>query len=332
VRRISPGTVTIGVMAILFGLVAAYVIRQSMDQPEVITSLPPEPPARGQRVVVATVNLVKNSMVSGRQVRVTYVPEEKELPEGAFRYAPPVIGRYLKSTVKAGQAITEDMLLPIGVGLPGLDEDIPEGHRAMTLTLDNTNLQKLIKVGSFVDVTLTVEGEHPALGGVMTETLLRRLRVIDIDDSKVDPRRSRAPEKLNVTLAATPRECNVMITAQQRGSLGLTLVSPHEAVESDEGKDQVRFDEIVNLPPILKPVEPEKVLPPAPYVIESFSGGHRTVVELPHSTIEESRRAAAASPVSINPAGLKTSGDKPATDEAALIPGTQQPTSFINGN
>ena len=134
-RRISPGTVTIGVMAILFGLVAAYVIRQSMDRKEVTVLPPPPPPPQGKRVVVATVNLVKNSMVGNKQVRVTYVPEDRELPENIFRYAPPVIGRYLKQTVKAGQAITDDMLMPIGEGLPGLDEEVPEGYRAMPLSV-----------------------------------------------------------------------------------------------------------------------------------------------------------------------------------------------------
>ncbi len=316
-RRISPGTVTIGVMAILFGLVAAYVIRQAMDKP-VVQNLPPvELSDPGQRVVIATTNMVTNDVVTRNQVKVAYVPTEKDgkpnvLPEGIFRFSPPVIGRYLKQTVKAGQAITDDMLLPIGEGLPGLEESVPSGYRAMPLTVSQTYLRKLIRVGSKVDVTLTVEGEHPDLGEVMTETLLRNIQVIDFEELLIDPKRGRTSEKLNLTLAATPRDCNILITAEQRGTLGVTLVSPNEGNGEGDDRNQVRYTtDIVSLSDPPTEITKEPTLPPAPYTVDTWQRGKMVRTILPHRTIEEARRATAAGPVSTTDASVKDPVESP---------------------
>ena len=50
-KRISPGTVTVAVLAIVVGLVAAYVARHAVEKPQA---------DRGLSVVVARVNLTMN--------------------------------------------------------------------------------------------------------------------------------------------------------------------------------------------------------------------------------------------------------------------------------
>ena len=65
-KRISPATVTFGVMAIVLGLVAAYVARQSWPKP--IAAPPPPAPAPAPKpdlvpVVFARVNLPVHTRV-----------------------------------------------------------------------------------------------------------------------------------------------------------------------------------------------------------------------------------------------------------------------------
>jgi len=78
-KRISPGTVTVGVFAILFGLVAAYVVRHYLDGPAARS-----PTRQTAAVVTAKVNLPKYSRIREQALEVTQVPI-KELPEGAVR-------------------------------------------------------------------------------------------------------------------------------------------------------------------------------------------------------------------------------------------------------
>ena len=71
-KRISPAAVTFGVMAVVLGLVAAYIVKQAMHKPEVAKVTPPPPaPAPvdpGVQVVFARNNIPKN----GRLLAAVY--------------------------------------------------------------------------------------------------------------------------------------------------------------------------------------------------------------------------------------------------------------------
>ena len=77
-RRISPGTITVGVIAIMIGLVVAYVVRRSLDAP------PQSDSPAGVAVVVATVNLAEGQVVQANFVEVARLPAER-VPQGAIR-------------------------------------------------------------------------------------------------------------------------------------------------------------------------------------------------------------------------------------------------------
>ena len=110
-KRISPATVTFGVMAIVLGLVAAYVVRQALHKPPVVAKPPAPPPAPELISVVAALNVIpKHTRLTSRDVFVTQVPKGTKLPEGAFRGVNLVEGRITKEAIAAGKALREDML------------------------------------------------------------------------------------------------------------------------------------------------------------------------------------------------------------------------------
>jgi Flp pilus assembly protein CpaB len=169
VRRISPGTVTVGVLAIVLGLVAAYVARRSMEQ---------KPPARDTvPVVVARVNLNANTRIRAEDLQVANVPRARS-PEKALRTAAVAAGRVTKETIQAGQPVLEAQLWGIGES-PALSERIPAGYRALTVNVVSPG-SGLVRRDSLVDVALTVEGDLPTVGGLATKTLLSQVKVMEV--------------------------------------------------------------------------------------------------------------------------------------------------------
>src|SRR5262245_47822353 len=118
-------------MAIVLGLVAAYIVRQSMQKPPVVQAPPqpaPQPPKPEMvKVAYAAVNIPKHTKISQGDVIVTYVAKDSKAAIGAFRNAQAAEGRITTQAIRAGQAIHEEHLMGIGEGLPDLAERIPAG-------------------------------------------------------------------------------------------------------------------------------------------------------------------------------------------------------------
>ncbi|HTN75946.1 MAG TPA: Flp pilus assembly protein CpaB, partial [Pirellulaceae bacterium] len=179
-RRISSGTVTVCVMAIVVGLVAAFVVKQVMaPKPQPVVEAPKEPTIP---VVVAIKNLPENHVVRPGDVRVVQIPVSRKPKEATLRLAAIAENRIVKEAVKAGQTMRDDMLYAIGETLPGLESRIPAGMRALPIHVDEQSVvAKMVNLNSRVDVALTVEGTHPDLGEMATKTLLHNVEVIGVD-------------------------------------------------------------------------------------------------------------------------------------------------------
>lgn len=221
-KRISPATVTVGVVAILFGLVAAYTVRRYLE--------PPAAPAPAMAmIVVPRVNLPKYARIREQDVDVHEVPAD-QVPAGALAVTSRALHRLCRDTILAGRPILEQDLYEVGA-VPTLADELPPGYRAVTVSVDRDNaVDGLVMPESVVDVSMTVEGDHPDLQGVATVTLMRGVRVLATNFN-----RFRGEERLNqpmrsVTLAVTPEQANKLILAQRYGSLSVTLRSTADDV------------------------------------------------------------------------------------------------------
>jgi pilus assembly protein CpaB len=291
VRRISPATVTFGVMAIVLGLVAAYVVRQAMHKPPVAARPAPPPPAPEEKVAVvyALYNIPKHTRVRLTDLAVSMVPKDSKLVEGTFRFSSAAEGRIAKDTIRAGQAVRNEHLLGIGEALPDLADRLPEGHRAVTIIVQGSETGgKRLSEGDYIDLAMTVEGTHPDIGEVMTRTLMHNVLVVDAAAGQPlvrGPRRSNPPANLDsvITVAVLPAEANKLIVAQRTGTLHATLVSNLDAaaaVPVAATDDAVSRRELLGL---------KEIVAPRKFTVEKWTGGKMQVLEMSDDRVQESR-------------------------------------------
>lgn len=327
-KRLTPGTVTVGVMSILLGLVAAYSVRRYLEP-----AAPAGEPTVG--IVVPRVNLPKYARIREQDIEVLQVPK-RSVPEGVVANPSRALFRLVKETILAGQPIVEEKLYEVGK-IPTLADQLPPGYRAVTVAVDPNNaLDGVLVPDAIVDLSLTVRGDHPEVGGMSTLTLLRRVRVLATN-------RDRYPteERLNqgirsVTVAVTPEQANKLILAQRFGSLSVTLRGALEdeqlAQAEDADVDMVNPAEVLGLTPV-RPRRQKKA--------QIYRGDVMTEVVFDDDRISEAHRASEADDLRRGPSVLPTSSRRASEqgeantqpNEAAAEPrdarmldfGTQQP-------
>jgi Flp pilus assembly protein CpaB len=243
--RISTGTMTVGIFAVLFGLVGAYALRAAL-----VGEAPPPPPA--PRTVV--VPLAAHDLPAGRMVQqgdmVLLNMTQADMEARKFdltktMLAPEqIIGRLLEEGVNQGQPfITTNMYLE-GTG-PKLADKLKPGMRAITIPIDNLAAVGGRTVeGSFVDVLFKSKSKPADLVGGKPEipettvTLLENVEVLSVgriapsssgpQDGTLDVRqingRSSGPSGIvSVTIAVTPDQANVVKAVLGQGDMSLAL-------------------------------------------------------------------------------------------------------------
>ena len=309
-KRISPGTVTVGVFAILFGLIAAYTARHLLD------AKPVEPPVQAgpemASIVVPRINLPKYARVRDQDVEVVHVPVDN-VPQGAIQLTSRALFRLVKETTMAGQPLLEEALFPVGE-VPMLSERLPAGYRAVTLEIDsNGALNGMIQPESFVDVTLTVTGDKPELGSMATMTLLQGVQVLATSNARFKGYEDLPSKLRNVTVAVTPEQANKLILAQQYGTLSVTLRSAAEAgllAQNDSVSDMVDPFDLLGLSR-LTPI-PEPIAEPVTKTVEVWRGGQKEEVVFHGKAIQESLNATAVA------AGLEPTEVVPVSSEQSV--------------
>jgi pilus assembly protein CpaB len=239
--------VTVGVFAILFGLVAAYATKSYFAPPEAVN-----PPT--DAYVVARINLPKYARVREQDIELRVVPLG-QVPEGAMRVRAEAIYRLTRDSIRAGEPILDTALYEVGKS-PTLADQIPPGHRAVTVSVDReAAVDGLVLPDSHVDVSLTVRGDHPNLQGVATFTLMRDVLVLATNQNRY-PGEERSVRSLRtVTLAVTPEQSNRLILSQRYGSLSVSLRSSIDngLAASDLGDNLVNPSDLLDLP-VIQPI------------------------------------------------------------------------------
>jgi pilus assembly protein CpaB len=285
VKRISPATVTFGVMAIVLGLVAAYVVRQALTKPPVVAKpAPPAPPPEVNYIVCAKNVIPKHTRLTSADVFMGVAPKGDKRPPGTFSGFNLVVGRITKEAIPAGRIVREQSLLGIDEGVPDLSERLPAGHRAVTIVVQGaqTGGKRLVE-GDRVDIAMTVEGTHPDLGEVMTRTLMRDVLVVDSIASRPIQRGTRRTSELDgasITVAVPPADANKLIVAQRTGVLQVSLVSAQDHASPPVADDAVSRRQLLGL---------KEIVPPKRFTVEKWSGNQVRIFEMSDDRIRESR-------------------------------------------
>ena len=238
-KSISPGTVTIGVLAIVLGLVGVYVARRAMEpQPIVELKSPPAERAQpGPTVVTAGVNLPAKTRITSRDLSVRRLPSGEERPEGAIADVDEIIGRITKEPIRAGTLLTDAPLFGIGEG-PNPADLIPVDHVAFPITVTGSHIDGLIRMGSRVNIASTIESDEVEHGLPSTKTILNDVLVIatgkedfELPSPNMSTRQRRELQsnqgrnEEQITVAVKPEERNLLATAQKIGTISVALNS-----------------------------------------------------------------------------------------------------------
>jgi len=177
------------------------------------------------RIVVAKVDIPVGSRIVPEQLTVAQFPTNVA-PEGAFAVVDDrLVGRIVVASISSREPVTESRLAPEGAVAGGLSAVIPEGYRAMTVTIDEVvGVSDFIMPGTLVDIlVLTSVPKSTGQADMVSKIILQNVKVLasgqNIDKTKNDREVGRSIGA--VTLQVTPEQSEKIALASSEGKLQL---------------------------------------------------------------------------------------------------------------
>lgn len=260
-RFLTPAFVTVGMLAVVGVLVGGYFVKGLFAKPEAA------PAVQRKNIPMALSDLEPGTIITAAHIGLGPInPEELQKSRDIMMSDTKLIGRVVKEKITAVTPIHTAQLYQPGDG-PSLE--VEPGMRAVSLSVsDSTALVSgQLKPKQYVDVHLTPQLSDERVGGGMTLTLFKGVKVLSVS------RGGRTGDRSGnqVTLEVTPRQVNVVTIAKGRGDLTLSY---NPAGKGDGGvlagtEDRATFDEILGL----KAPTP----PTPPTLTENYKGVGRAV-------------------------------------------------------
>ena len=290
-HNISPGTVSVAVLAILFGLVTAYAVSRYL-RPEEVTE-EEKKKAETVRVLAAKVNLPKYHRIRIPDLIWLEIPRKNlkdgRPPQGTVKYYEQVLGLMLKETVMARRPIMVKSLYGPGE-VPSMAENLRPGYRAVTFQVKASSaVNGIVQPESYVDVNLTVSAQEPELKGLATLTLLRGVKVLATSTVQFPRIEDRPTNVRNITVEVLPKQANKLILAQRYGTLSVTLRNKEDVLAGgdEEDRELISTNDLLGLVARVKPASVERK-------VQVWRGGSMKEVVFGKAEIEEAERATAA--------------------------------------
>jgi pilus assembly protein CpaB len=210
----------------------------------VVTSKPPQSgrskivrvPVATDDVLVATKSLGIGTVVQNGDLRWQSWPKSNMPPNIISKtQMPNALADFKAALVRlplnAGEPIFPDRLIKAGTA-GFMAAILPSGMRAVAINIDQQGSQtagNFILPNDHVDVIHTYRDEQAAKAGaadpMVSETLLRNIRVLAIGQNIQDRNNERVATGSNATLELTPQQVEIIIRAQRVGQLSLALRS-----------------------------------------------------------------------------------------------------------
>lgn len=167
------------------------------------------------------------------------------VPEGAVVKEEQFVERALKGAKVAGAII---MVAELGdKGVFGASSEIPDGMRAVTVSVDSTKTHSgQIQPGDRVDVLATYKSRTQAGMVTKTKSVLEFIKVFSVDSRRASVAgETQEVTAKNISLLVTPDQANLLMLAANKGTLHLAL---RHKTDSEPAKaatvDDSFFDEV----------------------------------------------------------------------------------------
>ena len=174
-------------------------------------------------IVVAKVNIPVGSRIVPEQLTVARFP--RNVPEGAFAVVDDrLVGRIVVASISSREPVTESRLAPEGAA-GGLSAVIPEGYRAITVTVDEVvGVSAFVMPGTLVDIVVLISlPKSTGQADMVSKIILQNVKVLasgqNIDKPKNDREVGRSIGA--VTLQVTPEQSEKIALASSEGKLQL---------------------------------------------------------------------------------------------------------------
>lgn len=304
-ERLSPGTLILGIFAILLGLVGAYAVKNAMKaEPEAVVT--PQPKERAWKVPVAVMDLPAGRTIAESDFAVLSLTEKErakaKLPPSWMENPLQLIGRTLREPVKQGRPFEPTSFYPAGIG-PSIAERLQPGQRAVTIPFDASLASaSLITPGASVDVLFRALADPRLKTPEVTVTLLTQIKVLAVGQSTLEG--STAGPAGTVTLAATETQARALEAVEGRGKLMLVLRNSKDPTPAGKLAPTI-YSELLGL----KEPEPSK-----PFTTQIYRRGR-----LSTATFQDGQLVQAQAQFGEPAYGLPVNGQSrsPFSDEAA---------------
>jgi pilus assembly protein CpaB len=224
---------------------AGYVAKNMMaaPPPEVIVEQGPQAPAIDLTEVLVLAGDVPMGAAVGDQLEWQSWPSDGVNENFITRQGDPeALEKYTASVARvamfAGEPLRKSKL--IGEGQSFMSSILPTGYRAVaTQIAADTSAGGFILPNDYVDVIMTRRSDTAtATGGFVTETILKNIRVLAIDQAiQEDEEGRRVKVGSTATLELTPQQAEIITVAQQMAErLTLALRSLVDTREKATGE------------------------------------------------------------------------------------------------
>ncbi len=267
-RILTPARVTVLMLLVVGGLIAAYVAKNLLAAETTPTKI------ETRAVPMAISDLRAGTVVTVAHIGLGRMPvQEIAKHPGMLLENRAIVGRIVKQNILAGTPILSGQLYQPGEQPP---LDVEKGMRAVSVSLKNAValVDGRIGPGQYVDVHLTPNsnGTNDArVRGGITLTLFKGVRVLALNAGGNTSLGSGA-SAVSVTLELSPGQANIMILASTRGDITLSY-NPEGRSDGGVGvnnADRATLDEILGL---AKPADN------GTFTTESFKGTSRTQLQ-----------------------------------------------------
>lgn len=176
-----------------------------------------------ESVVVAATEIPIGSVINNQQVKMVNWPKSEVAVGQMLTSAEEATGRTALDRYTPGEPIVEAKLVPKDGQGGVLSYKIPEGHRAMTVAVDQVSgVAGFISPGNIVDVVLTVEQDKTEKQ--VSKIVLQNVPVLATGQVLSQQKGEEKPQVVpTVTMDVTPEDAEKLAIASTQGKLQLVL-------------------------------------------------------------------------------------------------------------